>query len=455
MRTFKLIAGLSFLLLVVACQDKKRSSQIEVAENESKYVVLAYVTSWGESTPDPACLTHINYAFGHVTDNFKGIRIDNEPRLQMVVGLREKKPSLKVLLSVGGWGSSRFSEMAQTDSTRMAFAADCKRVIDQFDLDGIDIDWEYPGIGTAGVSFSPEDTDNFSLLMKDIRHAIGKDKLLTIATQAGAKYYNLKAVEPYVDYVNIMTYDMEESPNHHSALYRSEMTEEWSCEDAVAAHVAAGFPVGRLVLGIPFYGHGTNEAPELLDYRHIIVLDSLQSCWDSAAQVPYMINSQGHVVVNYENAQSIAFKCQFLHQKGMLGAMYWDYDSDDENGYWGVKQTSERIFSFAQALAGDDEEKMTKMKEAFEGFDDLILCPVSNWVGERAAQSPVLRQYPICTVLKRSAGSSRETKCWRPQDDPSCDGKLYQPCKGRKVYHGTVPTVGFRKVRGCCCGRIE
>ena len=53
--------------------------------------------------------------------------------------------------------------MAQTDSTRMAFAADCKRVIDQFDLDGIDIDWEYPGIGTAGVSFSPEDTDNFSL----------------------------------------------------------------------------------------------------------------------------------------------------------------------------------------------------------------------------------------------------------------------------------------------------
>ena len=70
-----------------------------------------------------------------------------------------------------------------------------------------------------------------------------------------------------------------------------------------------------------------------------------------------------------------------------------------ENGYWGVKQTSERIFSFAQALAGDDEEKMTKMKEAFEGFDDLILCPVSNWVGERAAQSPVLRQYPICTVL--------------------------------------------------------
>ena len=104
------------------------------------------------------------------------------------------------------------------------------------------------------------------------------------------------------------SYDMEESPNHHSALYRSEMTEEWSCEDAVAAHVAAGFPVGRLVL-VFRYGHGTNEAPELLDYRHIIVLVGTELL-GSAAQVPYMINSQGHVVVNYENAQSIAFKCQ-------------------------------------------------------------------------------------------------------------------------------------------------
>lgn len=346
MRTVKLIAAFLVLLSAFSCQKKKQPSQIDAAVNESRYVVLAYVTSWGESTPDPTYVTHINYAFGHVTDDFKGIRIDNEPRLRMIVGLREKKPSLKVLLSVGGWGSSLFSEMAHTDSTRLAFATDCKRTIDRFGLDGIDIDWEYPGVNAAGISFSPDDRENFTLLMKDIRDAIGKDKLLTIATQAGAKYYNLKDIEPYLDFINIMAYDMEESPNHHSALHCSDMVEEWSCEKALAAHVATGFPVGRLVLGIPFYGHGTHEAPELLDYRHIIVLDSLQSCWDSVAQVPYMINSQGNVVINYENAQSIAFKCQFLHQKRMLGAMYWDYDSDDEKGslrkavYQGVMQPS-------------------------------------------------------------------------------------------------------------------
>lgn len=332
MRTFKLITGLLWMFLAVSCQSKKPSSVIEGAANESKYVVLAYVTSWGTSTPDPACLTHINYAFGHVSDNFKGIRIDNEPRLRMVAALREKKPALKVLLSVGGWGSSRFSEMAHAADTRLAFAAECRRVIDRLGLDGIDIDWEYPGVGAAGISFSPEDTENFTLLMRDVRRAIGKDKLLTIATQAGAKYYNLKAVEPYVDFVNIMSYDMEEAPFHHAALFRSDMTEEWSCEEAVKAHVAAGFPVERLVLGIPFYGHGTHEAPEALDYRHIVTLDTLQSCWDSVAKVPYMINSRKHVVINYENPQSIAHKCRFLHRQGMLGAMYWEYDSDDDRG---------------------------------------------------------------------------------------------------------------------------
>lgn len=342
----KILKLLTLLLVVLmsACQGKKKSSEAGVPANESKYVVVAYVTSWGGSVPDPSYITHINYAFGHVTDDFKGIRIDNEPRLQMIAGLKEKKPSLKVLLSVGGWGSSLFSEMARTDSTRLAFAADCKRVIDRCGLDGIDIDWEYPGSGAGGISFAPEDVMNFTLLMRDIRKAVGKDKLVTAATSASAKYYDLKAIKPYVDFVNIMTYDMEESPNHHAALFPSEMSGEWSCAQAVAAHVAAGFPIERLVLGIPFYGHGTHEAPEFLDYRHIITLDSLQSQWDSVAKVPYLVNPKGHVVANYENAQSIGLKCEFLHQQGMLGAMYWDYDSDDGEGtlrnavYKGVMQ---------------------------------------------------------------------------------------------------------------------
>jgi hypothetical protein len=50
-----------------------------------------------------------------------------------------------------------------------------------------------------------------------------------------------------------------------------------------------------------------------------------------------------------------------------------------EDGYWGVKQTSQRLFDFASALAGDDPEKMKKMQEAMEkGFKQAT----KSWGGK-------------------------------------------------------------------------
>ena len=103
-------------------------------------VVIAYVTSWSKVIPNPSLVTHINYAFGHVTDSFNGVRINNEERLRQIVALKEKAPHLKVLLSIGGWGSGRFSEMAADEQNRLSFAKDCQRVVQEFGLDGIDID---------------------------------------------------------------------------------------------------------------------------------------------------------------------------------------------------------------------------------------------------------------------------------------------------------------------------
>ena len=291
---------------------------------------------------DVRALTVINIAFGLIRDG--EVVWDAKDARDGIVSIRKSNPELKIVLSVGGWGADGFSQAARTKEGRERFAASALAIVKEYGLDGIDIDWEYPGSGTAGISFSSADKENFTLLMRDVRQAVGKDKLLTIATAATGLYYDFRAIEPYVDYVNIMAYDMEEAPFHHAALHCSDMTEEWSCEKAVAGHIAGGFPVQRLVLGIPFYGHGTNEAPESLDYRHIISIDSLYSRWDSVAQVPYLVNSKGTVVVNYENAQSIELKCRFLHRQGMLGAMYWDYDGDDEMGtlrhavYRGVMQ---------------------------------------------------------------------------------------------------------------------
>lgn len=318
--------------VLVSCGSVKSGEEAIAASRESK-VVVAYVTSWSEVMPDPQYMTHINYAFGHVNESFNGVKIDNEERLRQIVDLRKQKPELKVLLSIGGWGSGRFSEMAANDEYRRAFAADCDRVVKEFALDGIDIDWEYPTSSMANISSSPDDTENFTLLMQDIRVAIGNEKELTLATVASARYIDFKAILPSVDFVNIMAYDMASAPKHHSALYPSGHSGDITSDGAVTAHLKAGVPPSKLVMGMPFYGRGGDGYPSFQDYNKVGNTDTQYTeKWDEVAQVPYLADKNDTLVFGFENPRSLAIKCQYILDKDLLGGMYWDYSGDNEQG---------------------------------------------------------------------------------------------------------------------------
>lgn len=314
-----------FISLLNSCGDAPKQST-----NPPSKVVIAYVTSWSDIMPNPALVTHINYAFGHVNDTFNGIRINNEERLKQIISLKKQKPELKVLISIGGWGSGRFSEMAADEQNRMAFAKDCQRIVQEFGLDGIDIDWEYPTSSAANISSSPEDTDNFTLLMKDIRQAIGKDKLLTMASVASARYVNFRAILNDIDFVNIMSYDMANAPQHHSALYRASISGELSCDDAVKAHIDSGVPADRLVMGMPFYGRG-GKLLSNRNFRDIDLKGEYIEQWNDTAKVPYLINKEGIMVLGFDNIRSLSIKCEYILEKNLLGGMYWEYAGDNDN----------------------------------------------------------------------------------------------------------------------------
>lgn len=299
-------------------------------EAESKYVVVAYVTSWTRVMPDPFVMTHINYAFGHVNDTFNGVRIDNPRRLKSLVALKETNPELKVMLSVGGWGSGRFSEMAADEQNRLSFANDCLRVVEEFKLDGIDIDWEYPTSSDAGISSSPQDKENFNLLMRDLRAVLGNDKLLTLASSAYAEYIDFHSCMQYLNFVNVMTYDMATAPKHHSPLYASENT-KGSCEGAVKAHIEAGVPVSQLVLGVPFYGRGGTALPSFVDYKDVKTDGEFVEMWDEKAQAPYLADKDGILVLGYDTPKSLKLKCDFIKENGLLGGMYWEYAGDNDS----------------------------------------------------------------------------------------------------------------------------
>ena len=323
-RTYKYLFMAIAILTAISASAKRQADDM---------VIVAYVTSWTNEVPDPTTMTHINYAFGHVNDTFDGVRIDNPDRLRMIVGLKSKNPALKVMLSIGGWGSGRFSEMAASDKNREAFATDCARIVKDFGLDGIDIDWEYPTQSSAGISSSPDDTANFTLLMRDLRRHLGKKKLLTAATVCDAKYIDFVSCVKYMDFVNVMAYDMGNPPKHHSALFPSPVSSHMTTSQAVEAHLKAGVPANKLVLGMPFYGRGRRDDNGLKEYNRTGILPKgYEKKWDDVGKVPYIANERGELVRGYENTRSLAAKCQYVLDHHLKGGMYWDYASDNSQG---------------------------------------------------------------------------------------------------------------------------
>ena len=294
-------------------------------------VVAAYVTGWHEfkELPDCSVLTHINYAFGNVNKTYDGVTIQHPERLRQLVELK-KDHQIYIVLSIGGWTAGGFSEMASTDKRRKAFARDCKRIVKEFGLDGIDIDWEYPSSSEAGISSSPADINNFTLLMKALRKALGKSYQLSCATIADARFVDFKTIEPYVDLVNIMMYDVGNPPYHHAALYRSEMSGRVTAEEAFQLHLNAGIPAHKLVLGVPFYGRSVKGFGDTA-YGALVKRTDVTRMWDDVAKAPYLMKD-GEFVCTYEDPESLAWKCRFIKETGMRGAMYWEYRNDDEAG---------------------------------------------------------------------------------------------------------------------------
>ena len=292
-------------------------------------IIVGYATYWDKTIPNPELLTHICYAFAHIKADFETLDIKTPSRLSTIAGLKKQKTTLKVLLSIGGWEAGNFSEMAASETHRKKFVENCVTAVTQYGLDGIDLDWEYPTSNAAGISSSPDDTKNFTLLVKDLRTALGKDKLLSMASSSSAKYIDFKEVTPYFNFINLMTYDMGDPPQHNAGLYPSSRTYR-SCDESVSLHYKAGVPYNKMVLGIPFYGHGDGKnMDDYIDYRDIKP-GNFTEVWDNTAKVPFLVDAAGNMVFTFDNARSVGLKADYVKDKALAGAMYWNIEADDD-----------------------------------------------------------------------------------------------------------------------------
>ena len=311
--------------------------------------IIAYMTEYTKvSTLDATCLTHINYAHGRFKNPKTGdggivISTGDNNLMKTVLALKDKKPTLKVLLMIGGWGehADGFSMMARDPNKRKEFCQSCKSHIDNYGFDGIDIDWEYPGGGPSTNGKSNDDPKNFVLVLKELRETIGDTKIISYASSSSAKYMNWKDAMEYLDYVNVMTYDMGKPPKgHNSPLRKSSIFNQDGCEESIELHRKAGVALSRMNLGVPFYGHGKepyasdvkfNEMDAILKATTGTYAGKNIRKWDDTAKVPYLVDGANNILLSYDDAESVPYKGKFVVDKKLGGAMFWEYRHDDSN----------------------------------------------------------------------------------------------------------------------------
>ena len=336
------------------------------------YRIVAYVAGWSVPPVIHADkLTHINFAFARITPDGRVALADPrlEPALERLVALRKTKPDLKIIVSVGGWKADGFSDAALTAASREAFAASAVELVRKYSLDGVDIDWEYPGQGVAGIRYRAEDRQNFTRLLQALRATLnvasGQDGrtgdgryTLTIAS-ADHEYFEhteMEKLHPYLDWINVMGYDFFNSltptTGHHAGLYKSALAaaSDRDADSSIRQHLAAGIPSDKLVLGVAFYGrgftgvrpinHGINQpyAQFEAEYsyaelrRKLISGQGFVRGWDDRAKAPYLWKAASQTFITYDDPESLAIKADYVREHHLGGMMFWELsqDYDDE-----------------------------------------------------------------------------------------------------------------------------
>ena len=365
------------LLIFLALAGTASNAVAHVASSEA---IVGYVFAQNNVLQpgqiDAKKLTRINYAFANIEN---GRMVSGFPEdaknLAFLTSLRRENPSLTVLVSVGGWlWSTNFSDVSLTVQSRQTFIDSAIGFLKTYDLDGLDIDWEYPGMVGSGHPFRAEDKQNFTLLLKEFRERFNQEThkshrrlYLTIAAGASDEFLahtEMAQVQRYVDTVNLMAYDYYEpgSDNitgHHAPLFTNNADpKKISADASVRAFEQAGVPAAKLLLGLPFYGHMWGNVPDqnhglfqagkpvpkgYAPYSLIsetMLNHSFVRYWDPIASVPYLYSHDMQVFVSYEDPESIAAKCSYVRKHELGGVMFWDYSSDPSGVLLGAVASS-------------------------------------------------------------------------------------------------------------------
>ncbi|XP_067002961.2 probable chitinase 2 isoform X2 [Anabrus simplex] len=349
-------------------------------------VVVCYVASWARYRTgrgaftlddiDPSLCTHLVYAFAGLNINTNSIRSLDEYNdleenyglgsFRKITALKNTFPHLKVTLAIGGWneGSANYSLMASTPTRRQQFIKSVVTMLKEYNFDGLDLDWEYPGMREG----KPEDKENFVHLVKELREEFDKHNWILTAALGAAKStidtaYDVPALSRYLDLMHIMCYDYhgtwDKKTGPNAPLYGTDPSDTLSVEFSIKYFLKLGAPRNKLVMGLPLYGRtffsdGPSNVRGLgvpaeekgfqgqftkedgyMGYNEICIeltnkTSPFEKYWDEKSATPYAI--QGNKIIVYDDARSLTLKVKHAMQNDLAGVMVWPMDTDDFHG---------------------------------------------------------------------------------------------------------------------------
>ncbi|GAC95058.1 chitinase [Pseudozyma hubeiensis SY62] len=341
--------------------------------------MAGYWADWTASTLPASSIDFtkfdiVNYAFALPTANFD-LSLPTDPSgntLRSFVKAVHAGNS-KAVLSLGGWGGSTyFSPAVRTNASRSTFISNIVKTYNTYGLDGIDLDWEYPGQQGQGNQLDPSDTANFQSFLVELRAALPQGALITAAVaftpwvaSNGQPVSSVARAAGVMDYIMIMNYDVWGSssnpgPNAPLANLCGNSTQpDANAAAGVKAWSAAGMPRDKILLGIPAYGYINKSTKRTLQARSVTLTSGDGSStsgqinfsslvkqgalflgsdglfdgaggftkyWDDCSDTPYL--SDGKTVVTYDDTSSIFDKGAFASAAGIGGISMWSLDGD-------------------------------------------------------------------------------------------------------------------------------
>lgn len=387
---------------------------------EERYKVVCYYTNWawyrpgpGKFTPsdiDPSLCTHIVYAFA-VLDTKRlvikphDIWLDVENKFyEKVVALKSK--GVKVLLGLGGWddsASDKYSRMVNSASARRKFIIHALDFIDQYEFDGLDLDWEYPKCWQVNCEKGPSsDKQGFANLVRELRASFKSRGLLLSAAVSASKRvidagYDVATLSRNLDWISLMTYDYhgqwDKKTGHVAPMYASDYNDDSTLNTNFTVHywIQKGASPEKLILGVPFYGQsfslvenaGTGLGVEsyaggeagdetrargFLSFYEIcerIKVSGWSVTRDPGGRMgPYA--SFDDQWVSFDDDFMIRHKAEYVRAMGLGGSMAWALDLDDFSGKYCGCGKSPLLATINHVLRGLKEPPRCVLEEIQE-----------------------------------------------------------------------------------------